>query len=56
MQSPFPPNAEFSPDGRWVAYTAFARAGGEAQARDTGIFVEPFPATGANYRISSAGQ
>ena len=54
-RSPFPPNSGFSPNGRWVAYSAFAPIGGEAQARDTGIFVEPFPATGAKYRIAAAG-
>jgi Tol biopolymer transport system component len=33
-------NASFSPDGRWVAYTT------------EGIFVQPFPATGAKYQIA----
>jgi serine/threonine protein kinase len=35
-----PISAAFSPDGRWVAYG------------NIGIFVEPFPATGAKYRVS----
>ena len=54
-QSPFPSNAVFSPDGRWVAYAAFAPAKLDARAQDSGIFVEPFPATGAKYRISPDG-
>jgi eukaryotic-like serine/threonine-protein kinase len=38
----------FSPDARWIAY----------QSSETGndqIFVQPFPATGAKYQISSGG-
>ena len=55
IRSTLPINAVFSPDGRWVAYTVFAPSGAEAQARGTGIFVEPFPATGAKYRVSPTG-
>jgi Tol biopolymer transport system component len=40
IQSSFPPSATFSPDGRWVAYSA------------PGLFVQPFPTTGATYPIS----
>jgi Tol biopolymer transport system component len=36
--------AAFSPDGRWVAY----------DASTSGIFVQPFPATGAKYQIAGA--
>jgi len=46
VQSFFPPNAVFSPDGRWVAY---------ASGDDKGvieIYVEPIPATGAKYQVS----
>ena len=45
VQSPNPINAAFSPDGRWVAYTVTEGAG-------TGIYVQPFPATGAKYLVS----
>ena len=38
----------FSPDGRWVAYQLFG-------PRDTGVFVEPFPRTGAKSRIAPRG-
>jgi Tol biopolymer transport system component len=41
--------AMFSPDGRWVAYSL----------RESGVeklYVQPFPATGAKYQISSTGQ
>jgi serine/threonine-protein kinase len=43
-------NAEFSPDGRWIAYT---HRGGTALAM---IYVEPFPPTGARYQISRADE
>ena len=39
-------NSEFSPDGHWIAYTV---RGGPSL---TTVIVEPFPATGARYRIS----
>ncbi len=41
-------NSEFSPDGRWIAYTV---RGGPSL---TMINVEPFPATGARYQILEA--
>ena len=45
IHSPYPPAATFSPDGRWVAYSA-----GEPEAGSAGrLFVQPFPATGAMY-------
>ena len=43
VQSVNPTNAAFSPDGRWVAYTEGV----------TGIYVQPFPATGAKYQVSN---
>ncbi|MEO8680790.1 MAG: protein kinase [Vicinamibacterales bacterium] len=46
-QSVFPFSATFSPDGRWVAYSATA-----AGLRAGNLFVEPFPTTGATYPIS----
>ena len=40
--------ARFSPDGKWVAY----RSG---ESGRTEIYVQPFPATGARWQISTAG-
>ena len=42
IQSPFPPSATFSPDGRWVAYSATAPGPPVGS-----LFVQPFPTTGA---------
>jgi hypothetical protein len=39
------PRAVFSPDGRWVAYMS-------DETGMTGVYVQPFPATGAKYPIS----
>jgi serine/threonine protein kinase len=41
--------AVFSPDGKWVAY----RSGSSAilDVPSTGVFVEPFPPTGARYQV-----
>ena len=39
-------SASFSPDGRWVAYASTERGGG-AVSPNRGVFVEPFPPTGA---------
>ena len=39
------PSAVFSPDGRWVAYLS-------NETGVTGVYVQPFPATGAKYPIS----
>jgi eukaryotic-like serine/threonine-protein kinase len=50
VRSVLPLNAVFSPDGRWVAYST-----AESGSGPVGIFVEPFPSTGAKYRISSGG-
>jgi Tol biopolymer transport system component len=41
----------FSPDGKWIAY-ASQEVGGAAQ---WGIYVQPFPPTGAKYQISDTG-
>ena len=43
-------NSDFSPDGRWIAYTL---RGGAAL---TMIDVEPFPASGARYQISKTDE
>ncbi len=50
VESRVPPEAVFSPDGRWVAY-GVSKAGGAAQSPDRGIFVQPFPPTGATYQV-----
>ena len=39
------PCADFSPDGRWVTYLS-------DETGVTGVYVQPFPATGAKYPIS----
>ena len=47
VSSPTPTAASFSPNGRWVAYNTMQAGGSHA------TFVQPFPATGAVYQISS---
>jgi Tol biopolymer transport system component len=42
-------NAVFSPDGRWLAYTVSSVAGAGVPPA---VFVEPFPPTGAQYRVA----
>jgi eukaryotic-like serine/threonine-protein kinase len=49
VQSTQPPSAGFSPDGHWVVYASTKQAGGERSA-DRGIFVQPFPTTGAIFQ------
>ena len=46
LRSTAPFNSEFSPDGRWLAYTL--RTGNLAN-----VYVEPYPATGAKYQITT---
>jgi hypothetical protein len=46
IESPRPPSATFSSDGRWVAYTS-----SETSAAPT-VFVQPFPATGVKIPIA----
>jgi serine/threonine-protein kinase len=50
VESREPPEAVFSPDGRWVAYGVNKRSGG-VPSPDRGIFVQPFPPTGATYQV-----
>ena len=45
--SVFPPQASFSPDGKWFVYTAAAQGMGSGS-----LFVQPFPPTGATYPIT----
>jgi serine/threonine protein kinase len=46
VKSVDPPNAVFSPDGRWVAYNM--REPGQTSEE---VYVQPFPATGARYQL-----
>ena len=48
VSSEGPTDAVFSPDGRWVAYTV----GTSANQQERAVYVQPFPTTGAMYRIS----
>lgn len=41
-------NAEFSPDGRWLAYTSNESGRFE-------VYVEPYPGPGARYQVSTDG-
>jgi serine/threonine-protein kinase len=44
-----PIGSAFSPDGRWVAYTQSPTE--EVTASNRGVFVQPFPATGAVFQV-----
>jgi hypothetical protein len=41
-------HATFSPDGKWIAYSS-----GESGRSE--VYVQPFPATGGRWQISTAG-
>lgn len=41
-------HSEFSPDGRWLAYAS-------AESGRLEVYVEPFPATGARWQVSTEG-
>jgi eukaryotic-like serine/threonine-protein kinase len=57
IQSVTATNAEFSPDGRWVAYSASAGDQSAAVAGAlNGVFVQPFPATGAIFQVPRTEQ
>jgi hypothetical protein len=49
-----PINATFSPDGRWVAYTAYDRPANQPSP-NKGVYVQPFPPTGAHYQLPKDG-
>jgi eukaryotic-like serine/threonine-protein kinase len=49
VQSREPIGSVFSPDGRWIAYHSLP-AGSSPLSPNVGVFVEPFPATGARYQ------
>jgi Tol biopolymer transport system component len=44
----------FSPDGRWIAYHSSSREG--ALAANSGVFVQPFPATGLIRQAPKVGR
>jgi len=50
IKSHAPIGAVFSPNGRWVAYASTNRDLG-LYSRDNGIFIQPFPATGARFQL-----
>jgi hypothetical protein len=50
VQSVEPLDAVFSPNGRWIAY-AFADVLAPTLSSNRGIYVQPFPATGARYQV-----
>jgi tricorn protease-like protein len=54
-QSYEPIGATFSPDGRWIAY-AVAEPGRPGPAADRGVYVEPFPPTGARYQVPKGNE
>jgi hypothetical protein len=47
VRSATPTDAAFSPDGRWVAYSASPTSDPNQRA----VYVQPVPATGATYQI-----
>ena len=49
-----PIGAVFSPDGRWIAYRR-RRPGATTSSAEDGVFVQPFPATGAIYQAPRVG-
>jgi serine/threonine-protein kinase len=50
LTSQRPANATFSPDGRWIAYSWSRSSGTALPPPEQGVFVQPFPATGAVYQ------
>jgi hypothetical protein len=49
--APLPPDAMFSPDGKWVTYQVGTSDGGEAITH-----VQPFPPNGSTYQIARGGR
>jgi Tol biopolymer transport system component len=49
VESVEPPASAFSADGKWLAYHDLPSKGVQASI-NSGVFVEPFPATGARYQ------
>jgi Tol biopolymer transport system component len=53
IESEEPINSVFSPDGKWIAYTIGVR--GAIQTATRGVYVQPFPVTGAVYQLPKLG-
>jgi dipeptidyl aminopeptidase/acylaminoacyl peptidase len=51
VQSAILPAASFSPDGRWVVY----QTNQTATAAGSGIYIQPFPPTGAKFLVATVG-
>jgi eukaryotic-like serine/threonine-protein kinase len=45
-------HSSFSPNGKWLAYTAVTAAG----IADTQVFIQPFPPTGVTYPVALEGR
>jgi hypothetical protein len=50
VESTEPIGSVFSADGKWLAYHALP-PGVAADGQSSGVFIEPFPATGARYQV-----
>ena len=49
-------HARFSPDGRWIMYTASATGGGRGEIYSGGgIYVQPYPGPGLRKQVTSRG-
>jgi Tol biopolymer transport system component len=58
VQSAEPIEPVFSPDGKWIAYVSSGSPGGAAltgNSPNRGVFIQPFPATGARYQVPKQG-
>jgi Tol biopolymer transport system component len=53
IESEEPINSTFSPDGKWIAYTLGVRGGRLTTTR--GVYVQPFPQTGAVHQLPKQG-
>ena len=52
VESNEPTGSVFSPDGRWIAYASTPTIGGDPViSANRGVYIEPFPATGARYQV-----
>jgi serine/threonine-protein kinase len=53
IESDEPINSTFSPDGKWLAYSHGVR--GASQTTTRGVYVQPFPPTGAVHQLPRQG-
>jgi Tol biopolymer transport system component len=52
VESTEPIGSVFSPDGQWIAYsTTPTAAGNSGFSSSRGVYIQPFPATGAYYQV-----